>query len=106
MKKLSVFLLSSNPGWKGQENGNEQLEMCTHTGARGTCSASSLDCEPVEPTRGCTMTLNYRHLLLVAALFMISLAVMTTVQGYFDHSPIIVIFQFLASALLLYWAFA
>jgi len=52
------------------------------------------------------VTLNYRHMLLIAALFMGSLAVMTTIQGYFEHSPVIVIFQFLASALLLYWAVA
>lgn len=52
------------------------------------------------------MTLNYRHMLLVAALFMGSLAVMTAVQGYFEHSPVIVGFQFVASALLLYWALA
>jgi len=52
------------------------------------------------------VTLNYRHMLLIAALFMGSLAVMTAVQGYFEHSPVIVIFQFLASALLLYWALA
>jgi len=52
------------------------------------------------------VTLNYRHMLLIGALFMGALAVMTTVQGYFDHSPIIVVFQFLASALLLYWALA
>lgn len=52
------------------------------------------------------VTLNYRHMLLLAAMFMGSLAVMTAVQGYFEHSPVIVIFQFLASALLLYWALA
>ena len=53
-----------------------------------------------------TVTINYRHMLLLGALFMGSLAIMTSVQGYFEHSPIIVIFQFLASALLLYWALA
>lgn len=53
-----------------------------------------------------TVTVNYRHMLLIGALFMGSLAIMTAVQGYFEHSPIIVIFQFLASALLLYWALA
>lgn len=52
------------------------------------------------------MTINYRHMLLIGALFMASLAVMTVMQGYFEHSPVIVIFQFLASALLLYWAIA
>lgn len=52
------------------------------------------------------VTLNYRHMLLIGALFMGSLAVMTVMQGYIEHSPIIVIFQFLASALLLYWALA
>ena len=52
------------------------------------------------------VTINYRHMLLLGALFMGSLAVMTTMQGFFEHSPIIVIFQFLASALLRSWAIA
>jgi len=50
------------------------------------------------------MSINYRHMLLLGALFMGSLAVMTMFQGYAEVGATVVIFQFIAAALLLYWA--
>jgi len=50
------------------------------------------------------MTVNYRYMLLLAALFMGSLAVMTAIQGYAMVGTTVVIFEFVAAALLLYWA--
>jgi hypothetical protein len=45
-------------------------------------------------------------MLALAGLFMALLAIATAVQGMFDHSWIVVAFQFVASVLLLYWAIA
>lgn len=50
------------------------------------------------------MTINYRVMLALAGLFMTLLAIATAVQGYFEHSFVVVGFQFVAAALLLYWA--
>lgn len=50
------------------------------------------------------MTINYRVMLALAGIFMILLAIATAVQGYLEHSGIVVAFEFVASALLLYWA--
>ena len=50
------------------------------------------------------MTINYRVMLALAGLFMGLLAVATAVQGYFEHGLVVVAFQFVAAALLLYWA--
>ena len=52
------------------------------------------------------MTITYRHILMVMALFMGALAVLTVFLGYFEHSPVMVAFQFLASALLIVLALA
>jgi len=53
---------------------------------------------------GFAVTINYRVMLGLAGLFMVLLAIATLVQGYFEHSYVVVAFQFVASALLLYWA--
>ena len=52
------------------------------------------------------MTINYRVMLALSGFFMALLAVATALQGYFEHSMVVVAFQFVASALLLYWAIA
>src|SRR6185312_15934438 len=48
-----------------------------------------------------TVTLNYRHFLLGLALFMGSLAVVMTFQGYLEHSPLTVGFEFAAAVLMI-----
>jgi len=53
---------------------------------------------------GLTVTINYRLMLGLAAFFMILLAIATAMQGYLEHSGIVVAFEFVAAALLLYWA--
>ena len=53
---------------------------------------------------GTVVTINYRVMLALAGLFMTLLAIATAVQGYFEHSFVVVGFQFVAAALLLYWA--
>jgi len=47
------------------------------------------------------VTLNYRHFLLGLALFMGSLAVVMTFQGYLEHSPLTVGFEFAAAVLMI-----
>jgi len=54
---------------------------------------------------GATVTINYRVMLALAGLFMALLAIATAVQGYFEHSWVVVIFQFVASALLFFGVF-
>lgn len=53
---------------------------------------------------GVTVTINYRVMLGLAAVFMILLAIATAVQGYLEHVGIVVAFEAVAAALLLYWA--
>lgn len=43
-------------------------------------------------------------MLALAGLFMAMLAISTAFQGYFEHAWVVVAFQFVAAALLLYWA--
>lgn len=50
------------------------------------------------------MTINYRVLLAMAGFFMGLLALATALQGYFEHSFVVVSFQLVAAALLIYWA--
>lgn len=42
----------------------------------------------------------------LAGLFMALLAITTAVQGMFEHAWIVILFEFIASLLLLYWAIA
>jgi len=53
---------------------------------------------------GPEVTINYRVMLALAALFMALLAIATALQGYFEHGYVVVAFQFVAASLLLYWA--
>lgn len=53
---------------------------------------------------GVTVTINYRFMLALAAVFMILLAIATAMQSYLEHSGIVVAFEAVAAALLLYWA--
>lgn len=52
------------------------------------------------------VTINYRVMLALAGLFMALLAITTAIQGHFEYSIVVVAFQAIAAALLLYWAVA